>query len=71
MALVLVDQLAQRLNMTLCQIDHMNIVSNAGPIRGVIIVAKDPKPDQIARCDLGNVRHQVVGYIVGIFTNKC
>ena len=45
----------------------MHIISYAGAVMGVVIVAKYFQNGQPAHGDLGYERHKVVGYAFGVF----
>ena len=55
-----VEQAAQRSDMALGEIDHVDIVAHAGAVGRVVVVAEDLQPRALADRDLRHVRHQVV-----------
>ena len=73
-----VDDLAARmigsigtgLNVSLGKIHHVDIVTDAGTVGGVVIVAVHGQLLQLTGGHLGNVGHQVVGNAVGVFANQ-
>ena len=56
--------------MACCQINHMNIVSYPCSVRCGIVISEDTQTFQFAHSHLSNVRYQVVGNSLGIFTDK-
>ena len=60
----------QRFEVTDGEIHHVDIVAHPGAVRGRIVVAKDPQLLELAHADLTDVRQQVVGDAVGIFTDE-
>ena len=55
--------------MSFCQIYYMDIVTNPCPIRGIIVIAKYSKLFQLAYSNLRNIRHQIIGNTVRIFSH--
>ena len=60
----------QCLDMTLCQINHMDIVADAGSVRCVIVVSEYVQLLQLSNGNLRDIRHQVVRNTVRIFTDQ-
>lgn len=52
-----------------CEILDVNIVSNAGTVLGVVVVAKDIDDRSASDSDLCNIWHEVVGSAVGVLTD--
>ena len=56
--------------MAFCKVNDMNVVSDAGSVRSVVIVTKNTQLFQLADCNLCDVRHQIVRNTIGIFTDQ-
>ena len=52
------------------QVYNVDVVAHAGAVGRGIVIAKDMDLFQLADCDLGNVRDQVVGDAVGVLANQ-
>ena len=64
-----IDCIGHGCHMALGQIHNMDIVSDAGAVMGVIVIAVDAQEFPAADGNLGDVRHQVVWDTTGIFTD--
>lgn len=62
--------LLQGSDMALSQISHMDEVSDSGTVRRWIVIAKDIQMWQVSTGHSLDVRHQVVGDTLGVFTNE-
>ena len=58
-------QLADGADMAAGQIHHVDVIADAGAVRGGVIVAEDVHLFQLAHRDFCNVGHQIVGDPVG------
>ena len=56
--------------MAIYQVHDMDVVADAGAIRGIVVITKYAKEGALTVGDLGDVRHEVVGDAVGALTNK-
>ena len=52
------------------KVNNMDIVTLARAIARVIVIAENAQHIPPTDCDLGNERHQIVGNIIGVFTNQ-
>ncbi|MNP34809.1 hypothetical protein D3C76_1281160 [compost metagenome] len=64
-----IGQLLHSRHVTVGEIHHMNVVANAGAVRGRVVVAEHRQRITTAYCHLGNVRHQVIGDTLRIFAH--
>ncbi len=55
--------------MPLCKVNHMDVITNSGTVRCVVIISVDMELFQLADCNLRNIRHQIVRYAIGILTH--
>ena len=60
----------QRLQMTLSQIDHMQIIAQAGSVGRGIVVAEYGELFQLPRGNAGNIGHEIVGNPVRILAQQ-
>ena len=67
---LVLQRVMQRRNMTLGEIDNMDIVAHAGAVRRRVVVAKDGQLRQDARRDLHDIGHEVVGNAVRGFADE-
>src|SRR5699024_10849011 len=56
--------------MAVGKVYNVDIIPNPGTDRGWIVVAKDRKLIQLPNSNLSNIRHQVIGDVIGIFTDS-
>ncbi len=56
--------------MTFCEIDNVNIVSHSGAVMGFVVVSKNGEVIEFPRCNLRDVRHQIVRNSFRIFADK-
>ena len=54
------EQVAQRGDVALGEVDDVDVVAHAGAVGRVVVVAEDLQPRALADRDLGDVGHQVV-----------
>lgn len=52
------------------QVHDVDIVTDAGAIRGVVVIAKYAEEGALTMGDLGDIGHEVVGDAVGALTNE-
>lgn len=62
--------LGQGSHVTLCQIRHVDKVSDAGTIWSRVIVPKDIKVGQVSTGDPLDVRHQIVWYTLRVLSDQ-
>ena len=60
----------QGLEMPVGEVYHMDVVAHAGAIGRGVIIAKDRQGLALASGNLADVRQQVVGHAVGVFTDQ-
>ena len=46
--------------MTVCQVYNVDVVTDAGSVRSVVVIAKDAKTYQLAHSHLRDIREQIV-----------
>ena len=63
-------QLFQGGHMALGQVHHVDIVPDAGAVRGVIVISVDMDFFQLAHGDFRNIGHQIVGNAVGVLSDE-
>ena len=56
--------------MAFCKVNDMDVISDAGSVRSIVIVAKNTQLFQLANCNLCDVRHQIVRNTVWILTDQ-
>ena len=56
--------------MTLCKINHVDIVTDTGSVRSIIVVAIYVKLLQLADSNLCDVRHQVIRNAVRVLAHR-
>ena len=56
--------------MTLGQIDHMDVITHAGAVGGIVVIAEYGKLLALADGDLSDIRQQIVRNAVGILTDQ-
>lgn len=66
----MVGKLLHSLDMSLCQVNHMDVVTHAGAVRGIIIITEYVEIFKLSNSHLCNIRNQVVGDSLGIFSNQ-
>ena len=66
---LLFGQLVQCLYMAVCQVYHVNVITDTGSVRSVIVIAEYAQAYQLANCHLCNVRKQVVRDTLRILTD--
>src|SRR5574343_98653 len=67
---LLVLQVAQRRQVALGQIDHMDVVTHPGAIGCGVVIAEDAEELTLAHGHLGDEGHQVVGDAIGVFADQ-
>ena len=55
--------------MAVCQVNNMDVVTDTGAVRGIIIIAKYAEAYQLADCHLGNIWKKIVRDSLRIFTD--
>src|SRR5699024_7043392 len=56
--------------MAVGKVYNVDIIPNPGTVRGWIVVAKDRKLIQLPTSNLSNIRHQVIGDVIGILADS-
>mmetsp|Transcript_9775 Transcript_9775/g.32716 ORF Transcript_9775/g.32716 Transcript_9775/m.32716 type:complete len:230 (-) Transcript_9775:1168-1857(-) len=55
------EELVHSSNMSLGKIHHMDVVADSGAVGSVVVVSKHSQLLELADCNLGHVRHKIVG----------
>ena len=57
-------------NMSFCKVYDVDIVPEAGPVRGGVVVPENRKTFPLSDCGLGDERNQIVGHSAGKLADK-